>query len=120
MENQNPLAAIPDHLLTYELWKKSKLQAEAEQDWQIKEHSRPIILSELVNHFAGAGDSIAASEKKARVSQEYRDCIDELGKSRSELVLARARVASVEYEIKIRISKSFQDRAEYQGGHLNT
>jgi hypothetical protein len=116
----NPLANIPDEQLTHELWIKSKAQAEAEKDWQIKEHSRPIILSELVNHYASAGDSIAASEKKARVSEEYRNCITELGKARSDLVLARARVSAVEYEIKIRINKSFKDRTEYNGGKLST
>ena len=115
----NPLTEIQDEKLTYELWKKSKAQAEAEQEWQIKEHSRPIILSELVNYYAGKGDSIAASERKARVSPEYRECIDELGKARSDLVLARARVAAVEYEIKIRINKSFKDRSEFQGGKLS-
>lgn len=109
---------IPDEQLTFELWQKSKAQAEAERVWQVKEHSRPIVLSTLVNAYAASGDSIAAAEKKARVSPEYKQCIEELGDARSELVLARARVAAIEYEIKIRINKSFKERSEMNGGKL--
>ena len=116
----NPLAQIPDNQLTNELWNKAKQQAEKEKEWQIKEHSRLIVLSELTNHFANAGDSIAAAERKARTSPEYKAFIEEMGEARSELVLARAKTAALEHEIKLRINKSFRDRAEYQGGHLQT
>ena len=120
MTNKNPLAAIPDHQLTNEFWNKSKEQAEAEKAWQIKDHSRLIVLSELTNHYASGGDSIASAERKARTSPEYQAFINELGECRSELVLARAKTAALEHEIRLRINRSFQERAEYQGGHLNT
>jgi len=116
----NPISQIPTEQLTHELWKKSKDQAEKEKDWQIAEHSRPIILSELTNHYAAKGDSISAAEKKARTSQEYRECIQKLGEIRSDLVLARARVSAVEYEIKLRINRSFKERSEYNAGHITT
>jgi hypothetical protein len=114
----NPFADIPDNQLTYQYWEKSKAQALAEQDWQIKDHSRRIVLAELTNQFANSGDSIAAAEKKALTSKEYKDFLIELGESRSKLVIARAKTAALEHEIRMRLNKSFQERAEYKAGHL--
>lgn len=116
----NPFANIPDDQLTYQFWEKSKEQAIAERDWQIKDHSRLVVLAELTDAYAASGDSHAAAERKARISKEYKQFLIELGETRNALVIARAKTAALEHEIRMRLNKSFQERAEYKAGHLNT
>ena len=110
----NEITAINDNELTYKLWTTGKDQAKAERDWVISEHQRLVILATVASTFVG--ESIAASEKKARVSKEYQDHIVKMGDLKMQVILCRSKYAAVDHEIKMRINKSFQQRSEFNSG----
>ena len=114
----NPIKNIPTDELTYELWKRANTQAELEADWVRADHSRNIILAEIATPEPGESDT--AANKRARKSKAYIDHIDSMANIKRDLIIARAARDVVDHEIRLRINKSFSDRTEYQGGHLNT
>lgn len=114
----NPLAKIPNEKLTHEFWIKSKDQAKCERDWEIIDHQRLPLLAEITSWYTG--ESHAAAERKARVSKEYQEFLTKRADTKEKLVLARARTKSLDLEIRLRLNKSFTDRAEFKAGSLNT
>jgi len=114
----NPLAQIPNEQLTNEFWVKSKDQAKLERDWEIVDHQRLPILSEITGWFAG--ESHASAERKARVTREYQEFLTKRSEVKEQLVLARARVKALDLEIRLRLNKSFTDRSEFKAGGLQT
>lgn len=114
----NPLASIPNDQLTYEFWKRSKEQAKLEGEWQIIDHQRLPMLSEITAWFVG--DSHASAERQARVTPEYQEFLAKMGKAKEDLVLARARTKALDLEIRLRLNKSFTDRTEMKSGGLVT
>lgn len=114
----NPLAQIPNEQLTHEYWLKSKEQARLEGEWVIIDHQRLPILSEITGWFTG--ESHASAERKARVTVEYQQFLTKMAKTKEQLVLARARTKSLDLEIRLRLNKSFTERAEYKAGGLQT
>ena len=114
----NPLANIKNEELTYEFWTRSKEQARLEGEWQIIDHQRLPLLSEITGWFTG--ESHASAERKARITPEYQEFIAKMGKTKEQLVLARARTKALDLEIRLRLNKSFTDRSEFKGGGLNT
>lgn len=117
-EMNNPLAQIPNEQLTHEYWLKSKEQARLEGEWQVIDHQRLPLLAEITGWFTG--ESHASAERKARIDPVYQEFIGKMGKVKEELVLARARTKALDLEIRLRLNKSFTDRAEFKGGSLNT
>ena len=118
MNKENKLAEIPTDQLTYTFWLKSKEQARLEGEWQIIDHQRLPMLSEITGWFSG--ESHASAERKARITPEYQEFIAKMGKVKEELVLARARTKALDLEIRLRLNKSFQDRTEFKSGSMNT
>jgi hypothetical protein len=114
----NPISSIPNERLTYEYWERSKEQARLEGEWQIVDHQRLPLLSEITGWFTG--ESHASAERKARITPEYQEFIAKMGKVKEDLVLARARTKALDLEIRLRLNKSFQERTEFKGGSLNT
>ncbi len=114
----NPISAIPNERLTHEFWTRSKEQARLEGEWQIIDHQRLPLLAEITGWFTG--ESHASAERKARITPEYQEFIAKMGKVKEQLVLARARTKALDLEIRLRLNKSFTDRAEFKGGGLNT
>ena len=112
----NKLAAIPTEQLSYQYVLKAQQQAELEREWQILDHQRLPVLSEITGWFAG--ESHAAAERKARVTREYQEFLTKMGEVKEKLVLARARTKALDLEIRLRLNKSFQGRTEYQSGKL--
>ena len=115
----NPLANIPNEQLTHEFWLKSKEQAVLEGEWVIIENQRLPVLAELTK-WAAKGTSHTAAEAEARTTPEYQAFLKKAGDKKQELVLARARVKALDLEIRLRLNKSFTDRAEMKSGELNT
>lgn len=113
----NPLAAIKTEELTHQLWLKSRAQAEVEREWAIVENQRLPVLAEISSWYTG---SQTANESQARRSKEYQEFLTRMGEVKARLVEARNKTKAVELEIRLRINKSYSDRAEYQGGKLNT
>lgn len=113
----NPISAIPNEQLTHTYWERSKEQARLEGEWQIIDHQRLPLLSEITGWFTG--ESHASAERKARTTKEYQEFIAKMGKVKEELVLARARTKALDLEIRLRLNKSFADRTEYKSGGLN-
>ena len=114
----NPISSIPNEQLTHEFWIRSKEQAILEGEWVIIDHQRLPILSEITGWYQG--ESHASAERKARVTLEYQQFLTKMAKVKEQLVLARARTKSLDLEIRLRLNKSYTDRAEMKGGGLNT
>jgi len=114
----NPISSIPNEQLTHTYWERSKEQARLEGEWQILDHQRLPLLAEITGWFKG--DSHASAERQARVTKEYQEFLAKMGKTKEELVLARARTKALDLEIRLRLNKSYQDRTEFKGGGLNT
>ncbi len=114
----NPLASIPNEQLTHEFWIRSKDQARLEGEWQVIDHQRLPMLSEITGWFTG--ESHASAERKARITREYQEFIAKMGKVKEDLVLARARTKALDLEIRLRLNKSFTDRSEMKAGGLVT
>lgn len=115
----NPLSVIPNEQLTFEYWKRSKEQAKLEGEWVIIENQRLPVLAELTK-WAAKGTSHTAAESEARTTPEYQAFLKKSGDKKEQLVLARARTKALDLEIRLRLNKSFTDRAEFKGGGLNT
>lgn len=115
----NPLASIKTEELTNEFWIRSKEQAVLEGEWVIIENQRLPVLAELTK-WAEKGTSHTAAEAEARTTAEYQAFLKKAGDKKQELVLARARVKALDLEIRLRLNKSFTDRAEFKGGGLQT
>jgi len=113
----NPIAQIPDNQLTHKLWEESKNQARLEREWEIVDHQRLVVLAELTK--LSDEKSHTAAEREARMTKEYKDFLIKRGEIKEQLTLARAKTKAIELEIRLRINKSFAERAEYQGGKLN-
>jgi len=117
----NPITKIPDQELTHTLYQKGEERAQKEKEWIIVEHERPILLAQITEEIADREDcSHAVAERKARVSERYKNHIQKMGEVKAELFIARAKYDAVDHEIRMRINKSFTDRSEYQGGRLQT
>jgi hypothetical protein len=114
----NPLANIKNEELTNEFWIRSKEQARLEGEWTIIDNQRLPILAEITGWFEG--ESHASAERKARITKEYQEFIAKMGKTKEQLVLARARTKALDLEIRLRLNKSFTDRAEFKSGELQT
>ena len=114
----NPIADIKTEQLTHHFWEKSKVQARLERDWEIADHQRLVVLAEITKQ--SHESTHAAAEREARVSKEYKDFLIKRADIKEQLVLARAKTKALNLEINLRINKSFADRAEYQGGKLQT
>lgn len=114
----NPLLNIPNNELTNELWIKGKEQAIAERNWVIADKQREIVLNTVASSFAG--DSNAEAMRKARTSKKYAEHIEKMGKLKFDVILARTKYSAVEFEIKMRINNSFQQREEFKSGSIVT
>lgn len=112
------ITQIPDEKLTHTLYMRGKAQAVLERDWVVADNQRLIVLQEVAQGFKG--DSGAEAERKARVSKEYRAHVEKMGDIKGRLILARVKYNAVDAEIKMRLSKKYQDRREYTSGSINT
>jgi len=114
----NPLSAIPNNELTHSLWEKGKEQAIAEREWVVADKSREVVLNTVAGSFSG--DSNAEAMRKARISKEYKDHIEKMGQLKFDVILARTKYSAIEFEIKMRINNSFQQREGMKAGQINT
>lgn len=113
----NP-SQIEDSKLTHFLYQAGKEKALLERDWEIAEHSRLVILAEISATFEGCG--VAEAERKARVSEPYKAHIQAMGDIRGRLGVARAKFASIDHEIRMRLAKQYEQRQEYKAGSIQT
>ena len=111
------VSKIPDERLTNTLYERGQAKAALERDWIIAEHSRHVVLSEVSALYGK--DSLAEANRKARVSQEYKDHIQKMGDIKGNLIIARAQYEAVAFEIKMRLAKQFEDRQEFKSGNLS-
>ena len=114
----NPLANIKDNELTNELWIKGREQAIAERDWVIADKQREIVLNTVANGFAG--ETNAEAMRRARVSKEYKAHVEKMGELKFNVILARTKYSAIEFEIKMRINNSYQQREEFKSGSIVT
>ena len=111
-------AEIPDEKLTTALWDAGQRKANWEREFIVKENQRLVVLAVLTEQSTESSHS--AAERQARTTTEYKEFLTELGEIKEKLTLSRAWYESIKFEINMRINRSFQDRAEYQGGRLQT
>ena len=109
---------IPEHELTNVLCKRGEAKAALERDWVIADHSRHVILATRSAGFSG--DSLAEASRKARIAPEYMAHIEKMGKIKANLIMARARYDAISFEIRMRLSKQYEDRQEYKAGSIQT
>ncbi len=114
----NQLSKIKDEELTWVLTQKGTEQAILEHEWVKLFYGRKIVLAELAK--LSTESSQAGADREARASIEYKAHIDKMGEVKEKLIIARVKHEAVGFEIKTRLNKQFQDRAEFKGGGLNT
>ncbi len=112
------VSQIPERELTDVLYRRGKKKAELEREWVIADHSRHVILATLSAGFVG--ESLAGADRKARISGEYMAHIEKMGNIKGNLIMARAQYDAIAFEIKMRLSKQYEDRQEFRAGSIDT
>ncbi len=112
------LHQIKTDQLTHYLYQAGEKKARWEREFIVKENTRLIVLAELTAK--STESSHAGAEREARTTKEYKGFIIELGEIKEKLILSRTWHNAIEFEIRMRLAKQFQDRAEFKGGGLNT
>ena len=103
---------IPDQKLPQILWKKGEEKAEAEKIWLDYELNRQIYLAQLTENKIATSNSQTEAERKARISQEYRDFCKEMTEAKKNVVTARSKVQAIQAEIEIRKKRSYDHSRE--------
>jgi len=80
------------------------------------EQSRLVVLAELTK--LSTESSHAAAEREARTTTEYKAHIEKMGEVKEKLIIARTKHEAIAFEIRMRLNKQYQDRAEYGGGKI--
>lgn len=116
MQDDCPISDVPDHKLTYRLWLAGKAWAVAERNYEIKQHQRLVLLEEMTKQ--AIGKTQKECERNARISPEYKAFLLELGEAKEQKIYARVEYDVIDHEIKLRIARGYQDRAEYKAGGM--
>ena len=109
---------IPERELTNVLCQRGEAKAALERDWVIAEHYRHILLATL-----SAGHdkvSLADANRKARIDPEYMAHVTEMGRIKAELIMARTGYESISFEIRMRLSRQYEDRQDMKAESINT
>jgi len=109
---------LRDEELTSVLYKRGQKKAELEREWVIAEHSRHVILATLsAKH---VGDSLAEANRKSRIDPEYIAHIEKMGNIKGNLIMARAQYDAISFEIRMRLSRQYEDRQDMRAESINT
>ncbi len=117
----SPLEKIPTNELSWTLAQKGELLAEAEKNWIIFDKSREALLEALTDEIVDKSQvSYTKAKGMARNSSEYTTFIKQMAQVKADKVIARAKYAAVDAEIRIRLSKDYMNRREFNSGRNNT
>lgn len=117
----NPLAKIPDSELSHTLYLKGVELAKEEANWVTYDKNREAFMASIAQDLVRSDDiSFTQAMVKARNTSDYKTYIDEMAEAKSKKIIARAKYASVDAEIRIRLNKSYSQRREYNSGRMDT
>jgi len=117
----NPLSNIKDSELSHTLYLKGLDLAEAEKQWILSDKSREGLLEALTDEIVDR-DKVSYTKAKtmARNASEYTTFIKQMAQAKADKIIARAKYASVDAEIRIRLNKNYMARRELNSGHMDT
>jgi len=109
---------IPERELTNVLCKRGEAKAALERDWVVADHYRHILLATLSAGVEGA--SLAEANRQSRMHPEYIAHVTEMGRIKAELIMARSRYDAISFEIRMRLSKQYEDNQGIRAGSIDT
>ncbi len=117
----NPLQNIPTDQLSWTLVQKGELLAEAEKQWILADKSREALLEALTDEIVDR-DSVSYTKAKgmARNSSAYKTFIEQMAQTKADKIIARAKYAAVDMEIRVRLNANYNARREMSAGGLDT
>jgi len=117
----NPLAKIPDSELSHTLYLKGVKLAKEEASWVTYDKNREAFLAAIADDLVRSDElSFTQAMVKARNTSDYKTYIDEMAEAKSKKIIARAKYASVEFEIRIRLNKNYMERMQMNAGRQDT
>lgn len=117
----NPLANIKDSELSHTLFQKGKELAETEKIWVTYDKNREAFLASIADGLVKSDDlSFTQAMVKARNTSDYKTYIDDMAQAKADKVIARAKYASVDAEIRIRLNNSYSQRRDMNAGKMDT
>ncbi len=117
----NPLAKIKDSELSHTLYQKGVELADAEAVWIEYDKNRESLLASIAEEIAAEGKvSYTQAKEKARNAELYKTFITGMAEAKKQKIIARAKYASVDAEIKIRLNSNYMARRELNSGNMDT
>lgn len=117
----NPLAAIKDSELSHTLYQKGVELADAEAVWIEYDRNREALLASTADILASERKiSYSKAKDEARNEDVYKNYIEGMAEAKKAKIIARAKYAAVEIEVKVRLNRNYMERRELNSGRMDT